>query len=164
MALNDRLQRLFNQAGVVCTVVPHREAFTAREVATATQVAGRELAKVVVMREGSADYLMVVLPPACRIDLAAVRRRTGKRHLTLATEDELQRVFPDCEIGAMPPFGGLYGMPVFVDACLERSGEIFFQAGNHHEVAHLPYREYERLATPVVGEFCLHEREKDMSG
>lgn len=164
MALNERLQRYFDERGIGCAVLPHREAFTAREVATATHVAERELAKVVVVREEGAGYLMVVLPPACRIDLQAVRHASGRRHLALATEDELQRVFPDCEVGAMPPFGMLYGMQVYVDACLERSGEIFFQAGNHHEVAHMTYREYERLAAPVVGEFCLHERDKDLSG
>ncbi len=164
MALNDRLQRFFDERGVRCAVLPHREAFTAREVATATQVADRELAKVVVVREEGAGYLMVVLPPACRIDLQAVRQSRSRRHLALATEDELQRLFPDCEVGTMPPFGALYGMPVYVDACLERSGEMFFQAGNHHEVAHLPYGEYERLTAPVAGEFCLHARDKDLSG
>ena len=107
---------------------------------------------------------MVVLPPACRIDLQAVRHATGRRHLALAAEAELGQLFPDCEMGAMPPFGNLYGMPVYVDGCLKRTGQIFFQAGNHHEVAHLPYGEYERLTTPVVGELCLHEREKDVGG
>lgn len=164
MGLNARLRQFLDDRNVPCATMPHREAFTAREVATATHVAERELAKVVVVREEGAGHLMVILPPACRIDLGAVGRATGRRHLALATEIEIGRLFPDCEMGAMPPFGNLYGMPVYVDACLQRTGEIFFQAGNHHEVARLPYREYERLVMPTAGEFCLHEREKDVSG
>ena len=162
MGLNARLRQFLDDRNVPCATMPHREVFTAREVATATHVAERELAKVVVVRGEGGGHLMVVLPPSCRIDLQAVRHATGRRHLALATEAELGQLFPDCEMGAMPPFGNLYGMPVYVDGCLKRAGEIFFQAGNHHEVAHLPYGEYERLTTPVVGEFCLHEREKDV--
>ena len=75
----------------------------------------------------------------------------------------MARLFPDCELGAIPPFGHLYGMPVYVDACFPRGGDIVFQAGNHREVVRMAYRDYERLAKPVAGEFCLHERDKDVN-
>jgi Ala-tRNA(Pro) deacylase len=68
----------------------------------------------------------------------------------------MKALFPDCETGAMPPFGQLYGLPVWVDACFPKAGEFAFQAGNHHEVVRMQYAEYERLARPVVAEFCRH--------
>jgi Ala-tRNA(Pro) deacylase len=72
----------------------------------------------------------------------------------------MRRLFPDCELGAMPPFGHLYGMPVYVDACFPSAQTIVFQGGNHREVVRMAYDEWARLVKPVRGEFCLHEREK----
>jgi Ala-tRNA(Pro) deacylase len=74
----------------------------------------------------------------------------------------MRRLFPDCELGAVPPFGHLYGMPVYVDACLSQAPAIVFQAGNHHEAVRMAYPEYARLAKPLLGEFCTHEREKSV--
>jgi Ala-tRNA(Pro) deacylase len=125
--VNDRLKRYLDQERAAYETLPHREVFTAREVAAASHAAGRH-------------------------------------RLSLVREDEISRLFPDCEIGAMPPFGHLYGMPVYVDACFPRAPTIVFPAGNHHEVVRMPYAEYVRLVKPVLGEFCLHEREKDVSG
>ena len=164
MAVNDRLKRYLDHEGVAYATAPHREAFTAHEVAVESHVAERQLAKVLVVREREGgEHLMVVLPAACRLDLAALRRAAGRHRLALVPEAEMARLFPDCEVGAMPPFGALYGMPVYVDACFPRSELIAFQAGNHHEVMRMPYAEYERLAKPRVAEFCLHEREKSIA-
>ncbi|MBI4591526.1 MAG: YbaK/EbsC family protein [Candidatus Rokubacteria bacterium] len=163
MALNDRLQRFLDQQGIAYQTLAHRQVFTAQEVAATTHVPGRQLAKVVVVRGDGGGYLMVVLPAACRIDLTALRTVTGKRKLSLAPEGEFGRLFPDCDVGAMPPFGNLYDMPVYIDACFPRAKEIFFQAGNHREVVQLSYADYARLVAPTVGEFCLHEREKTIS-
>jgi Ala-tRNA(Pro) deacylase len=164
MALNDRLKRFLDQEGVDYQVMPHREAFTAQEVAGASHVPGREVAKVLVVREDLGRYLMLVLPAPCRVDLAALGTATGKRKLTLASEAEFGHLFPDCETGAMPPFGNLYDLPVYADGCFSRTEDIFFQAGNHHEVVRMGYPEYERLVKPIVGEFCLHVREKNLNG
>ena len=71
-------------------------------------------------------------------------------------EPDVQSLCGDCETGAMPPFGALYDMPLYVDACFPRDQEIVFQAGNHHEVVRMSYEEYERLARPVVADFCAH--------
>jgi Ala-tRNA(Pro) deacylase len=106
---------------------------------------------------------MAVLPAACRVDLTALRTVAGRRRLSLAAEDEFGRLFPDCELGAMPPFGNLYGLPVYIDACFSPTDDFFFQAGNHHEVVRMRYQEYERLVKPVVGELCLRGREKSRS-
>ena len=160
MALSDRLQRFLNEQRIEHQILPHRETFTAQEVAATSHVPGRQLAKVLIVREEDGSHLMVVLPAPCRVDLTALKDATGKRKLSLAAESELARLFPDCQIGAMPPFGNLYDLPVYIDACFPRAQDFFFQAGNHHEVVRVGYREYEQAVKPVAGEFCLHERER----
>jgi Ala-tRNA(Pro) deacylase len=157
--LTQRVQQLLDAGGTGYGVLSHREVFTAQEVAETSHVSGRRLAKVLIAKERDGRYLMVVLPAPCRVDLAAVRDAASTRRLSLATEAELAGLFPDCDTGAMPPFGNLYNLPVYVDACFSRDGDFFFQAGNHQEVVRIRYEEFERLAHPVVGEFCLHERE-----
>jgi Ala-tRNA(Pro) deacylase len=164
MAVNDRLKRYLDQERVAYETAPHREAFTARAVAVESHAAERQVAKVLVVKEEGDGHLMVVLPAACRLDLTALRHATGRHHLALVSELEMPGLFPDCEVGAMPPFGNLYGMPVYVDACFSHDQVIVFEAGTHHEVVRMPYAEYERLARPQVGEFCLHEREKSIAG
>lgn len=162
MAVTERLRRVLDEQHVDYRLLPHREAFTAQEVAQASHVPGRELAKALVIREDAARYVMLVLPATCRVDLAALGQERGSRRLSLASEGEITQLFPDCETGAMPPFGNLYDLPVYVDACLARSADVFFQAGNHHEVVRMRYPDYERLVQPVAGEFCLHARETRM--
>jgi Ala-tRNA(Pro) deacylase len=164
MALNDRLKRFLDEQRVEYEILPHQEAFTAREVAAASHVPGQQLAKVLVVREEGGSYLMVVLPAPCRVDLTALKDVTGTRKLSLAAESELARLFPDCQTGAMPPFGNLYDLPVYIDACFPRAQDFFFQAGNHREVVRIGYREYEQVVRPGAGEFCLHERERGAGG
>jgi Ala-tRNA(Pro) deacylase len=162
MAVNDRIKRYLDQQHVTYETVPHREVFTARQVAAESHVGERQLAKVLALEEEKGGHLMLVLPAACRVDLTALRHAAGRHKLSLVSEDDMARLFPDCEIGAMPPFGNLYGMPVYVDACLPQAKEIIFQAGNHHEVIRMGYADYEGMVHPVVGEFCLHERDKNV--
>jgi Ala-tRNA(Pro) deacylase len=114
------------------------------------------LAKVLVVRAPGEGPVMVVLPASCRLDLATLARVLGKPSVALVAESEMKDLFPDCEAGAMPPFGQLYGLPVWVDSCFPKAGEFAFQAGNHHEIVRMRYAEYERLARPVVAEFCRH--------
>lgn len=156
MAVNSRLQSLLIRERVEYEVIPHREVYTAQEVAQATHVRGRQLAKVVLVRADHGRYLMAVLPASEHADLDLLAHIAGHKHLTLATEGEIRKVFPDCEPGAMPPFGSLYGLPVYLDACLAREEDITFQAGNHHEVVRIPFAVYERLAGPFARVACLH--------
>ena len=160
MALNDRLKSFLAQQRVEHQVLPHREVFTAQEVAEASHVSGRQLAKVVVVREEGKGHLMAVIPATRRLDVSALKELVGSRKLSLDTEDEVGHLFPDCELGAMPPFGNLYDLRVYIDASFGREKEFFFQAGNHHEVARMAYAEYARLVNPVVGDLCLPEGEK----
>lgn len=154
----NRVMRTLIDFAVPHSTIVHREALTASEVAHVSHVAPKSMAKVVVARDGGGRYFMAVLPASTRLDLAALELATGAGPLSLATESELGRLFPDCEPGAMPPFGGPYDMPTFVDGCLRDVSEIYFQSGDHHETVALPWREYEGLAAPVVGEFCQRHR------
>jgi Ala-tRNA(Pro) deacylase len=158
MALVERVERYLVRNDVPYRLIPHREAFTAQEVAQSTHVAGRQLAKVVVIREGKSIYFMAVLPASCHVDFGVLRRNTGRQEMTLASEDEVRKLFPDCEAGAMPPFGNLYGLSMYLDHCFWEREEIFFQAGNHHEVVQMRFQDYLPLARPLAGSFCLHER------
>jgi len=156
MAVNSRLQSLLVQSRVEYELLPHREAFTAQEVAQSTHVRGRRVAKVVLVRAKRDQYLMAVVPASEHVDLELLAHVSGHKHLELATEGEILRVFPDCEPGAMPPFGNLYDLPIFLDACLAHEDTIIFQAGNHHEVVRMPFSQYERLAGPFAKVACLH--------
>ena len=160
MAVNKRLEQFLEQQRAPYETLAHREVFTARELASESYVAERQFAKVLAVEEEGGRQFMVVLPASCRLDFAALRHVAGGGKLSLVTEAEMDRLFPDCETGAIPPFGKLYDLPLFVDACFPRSQDIVFQAGNHREVVRMSYAEYARLAQPIVGEFCLHERDK----
>ncbi len=158
--MTHRVKQLLDAGATRYEMQPHREVFTAQEVAKTSHVSGRRLAKVLIAKEHDGRYLMAVLPAPCRVDLAALRSAAGTRRLSLATEGDLAALFPDCDTGAMPPFGNLYNLPVYVDACFPGAGDFFFQAGNHQEIIRMLYEDFERLVHPVVGEFCLHEREE----
>lgn len=157
MSVNSRLLGLLAKSRIEYELMPHREAFTAQEVAQTAHIRGRRLAKVVLVRAARNEYFMAVVPASTHVDLELLERISGQRPLALASEGEIQRVFPDCEPGAMPPFGNLYGLPVYLDACLARQEHITFQAGNHHEVVRITFPEYERLAGPFARVTCLHQ-------
>src|SRR5574341_711158 len=108
MALCKRLQRLLEEEQVAYRILSHREEFTAQRVAAASHVRGRQFAKAVIVRESGGEYLMAVLPANERLDMSSLATATGRTLLHLADEEELARLFPDCEVGAMPPFGHLY--------------------------------------------------------
>ncbi len=157
MSISSRLQQVLVRSRVEYDLIQHHEAFTASHVAQESHVRGRNLAKVVVVRTADAGHLMVVLPASCHLDLARLERVSGRHGLHLASEHEFPRLFPDCEAGAMPPFGHLYGIPMYLDACFRDHEDIWFQAGNHHEVVRLSMPDFERIAGPFARVECLHE-------
>lgn len=130
----------------------HSKAFTAAEVAASAHVKGRDFAKTVIVYFGGA-MAMLVLPATRRLVLHDLREMLGNDRIRLATEAEFKGAFPDCEIGAMPPFGNLYGMPVYVAASLAEEKEIAFNAGTHSEVIQMAYEDFEELAKPMVLDF-----------
>jgi Ala-tRNA(Pro) deacylase len=149
----ERLKQYLDTNRVSYRVHRHSRANTATAVAAADRVPPSEMAKVVLLRCGE-RYLMAVLPASRRLDLERVRTAIGEPDVELADEREVSEVFPDCETGAMPPFGNLFGMPVWVDDALGRESETVFNAGNHRETVHMAYRDFVRLAHASFGELA----------
>ncbi len=147
--MNARIHELLTREAVPFELIEHRDVYTAQERAAVAHVSGRLVAKVVLVRDGE-WHAMVVLPASTRVDLPALRRATGRPSLELAGETALARLFPDCEVGAMPPFGRLYGLSVYLDSALAESPEMVFPAGSHHEEVRMPMRDYLRIERPVV--------------
>jgi len=154
--MNERLSRQLELMKLPHEVLRHREAFTSQEVAHATHVSGRLMAKSIVVREAEDSYFMVVVTAPERVDLSAIHRATGRPKGRLASEQEMARLFPDCELGAMPPVGRLYGMSTYLDEDVRRHEDVYFQAGNHREVVRMKFADFETLAGPFTGEFPLH--------
>jgi len=152
--ITRRVEELLQRAHVAYDVVPHPETFTAHEAADATHIPDHQIAKVVVVQDTRGRDYVVVLPASRHVDLEALGRCTDGAPLVLAREDHLTFVFPDCEVGAMPPFGQLYGVPVYVDRCLQPGADVFFQAGNRHELVRMSWRAFERLLRGDRAEFC----------
>jgi Ala-tRNA(Pro) deacylase len=136
----------------------HPIAYTAQDVAAAEHIPNQIMAKVVVVSADGA-LVMLVLPTSHRVDLAKVVAALGAKELYLVDEQDLTTAFPDCEVGAMPPFGNLYNIPVYVDQQLAEDGTIVFQAGTHTETIRMPYADYARLVRPTVIDFARHRRE-----
>lgn len=156
MAILPQLQELLEREGIHYEVSHHPPAYTAQEVAQAEHVPGREVAKVVVIR-GSTGFALFVAPAPFKVDLERVRHILGDPQARLATEDEFRHLFPRCEVGAMPPFGNLFGLPVFVDPELSRDESIVFNAGTHTQTVRMRYADFERLARPTVAPFAYKE-------
>ncbi len=149
MPILTKLKEFLDASGVRYEVRSHRPAFTAQETAAAEHIPGRAMAKVVMLR-GAGDYAMAVLPAPYHVDLDRLRRAAGRPDLCLATEADFARLFPGCEPGAMPTFGNLWGIPVWVDESLARDDEIAFNAGNHEQTVHMRYADFARLVGPRV--------------
>ncbi len=149
MALAERLRVYLDQNHAGYTHTEHPQAYTAREVAQAERLPAREVAKTVVVF-GDEGYHMMVVPANRLVDFHEVRLALGLTHARMATEEELGRLFPDCELGAMPPFGNLYGVPVNLDSALANEDTIAFNAGTHRDVVHMRTADYRDLVKPTV--------------
>jgi Ala-tRNA(Pro) deacylase len=155
MAIPERVKTFLDDYRVAYQVKVHREVYTTQEAAAAAHITGRRVAKVLVLK-GAGGFSLAVLPAACRASLERLRAVAGDPTLALASEGEFGPLFPDCEPGAMPPFGNLYGMRVFVDEEIAESGKIACEAGSHHELLTLRAEDLLRLVQPTIGEFCSH--------
>lgn len=152
MSISTRLKTVLDENRVPYTAMAHTTAYTAHGAAATMKVSGKELAKTVVLRAGE-DIVLAVLPAAHHASLEKMSSLLGKP-TRLATEQEFGALFPDCELGAMPPFGELYGLPIYVDESLAADEEIVFNAGTHHDAIRLRYEDFARLAKPVVCAFA----------
>lgn len=150
----QKLKEFLNEHGVKYVTLSHSPAYTAQEVAASAHIPGQEVAKTVIVKlDGT--MAMAVLPASRQIDLDRLGEVTGASEVELATEDEFKSQFPDCEPGAMPPFGNLYGMPVYVAEALTEDEEIAFNAGSHSELMRLRYDDFEKLVQPKVLQFAM---------
>lgn len=135
--------------------INHSEAFTAQEIAASAHVPGKELAKTVII-EIDGKMAMAVVPASYYVDFKLLEKELGATRISLATEESFKKEFPDCELGAMPPFGNLYDMDVYVSKSLAEDEEIFFNAGSHTELIRLKYNDFENLVCPKVLKFSEH--------
>jgi len=144
-----KLKEFLDTNKVKYVSISHSPAITAQEIAASAHVPGRELAKTVMIKiDGT--MAMVVLPATHQVDFARVTAAAGTDRVELAGEDEFTDKFPGCEPGAMPPFGNLYGMKVYIDPALARDEQIAFNAGSHTELIRLAYKDFERLTGAQV--------------
>lgn len=149
MPLQPKLRSVLEANHLAFTQTTHPAAFTAREVASAEHLPAREVAKTVIVF-GDGAYHMLVVPANKLVDFQEVRLALGLSHVRLATEGELGKLFSDCELGAMPPIGSIYEIPVYLDASLAAEPEIVFNAGTHREAIHMRTADYRQLANPTV--------------
>jgi Ala-tRNA(Pro) deacylase len=152
MSISRTLQTYLDHERVHYDVLPHPEAFRALAIAQTLHTPEKEMAKVVIVKVDE-RFVMTVLPASWNVDIHRLRTVFDSHQVRLATEDELTGLFPDCELGSMPPFGNLYGLPVYVDQSLMEDEEIVFQAGTHSEAIRMRYTDFAALVFPVVAEF-----------
>ena len=149
-----KLRKYLDDNHIKYVTLTHSLAYTAQEIAARSHIPGKEMAKTVVVKLGN-KMAMAVLPASYKIDFETLAEVTGSNHVDLASEEEFKYLFPGCEIGAMPPFGNLYDMDVYVSEKLAEDDEIFFNAGTHTELIKMDYADFERLVKPKVLKFSL---------
>ena len=147
-----KLKEYLDSHQVKYVTISHSQVYTAQEIAASAHIPGKELAKTVMVKIDG-KTAMAVLPASYRVDFDLLKKAAGASSIKLASEEEFKNMFPDCEIGAMPPFGNLYGMDVFVAASLAEDAEIAFNAGSHSELIKLSYKDFERLVKPKLARF-----------
>lgn len=147
-----KLKDFLDKNKVKYVALRHSEAYTAQEVAASAHLPGQIMAKTVMLLLDG-QMVMAVLPSTRHVDVERLRKAAGAEQAELASEMDFKGLFPSCEPGAMPPFGNLYGIPVYVDESLREDAEIAFNAGTHTELIRLPYADFDRLVHPTAAAF-----------
>jgi Ala-tRNA(Pro) deacylase len=147
-----KLREYLDEHKIKYLSISHSQAFTSQEIAASAHVPGKELAKTVIVRIDG-EVAMAVLPASYQINFDLLAEQLGTSTAELAGEKDFQELFPACELGAMPPFGNLYGMKVYVTESLAEDEEITFNAGSHTELIKMSYRDFESLVKPRVLKF-----------
>jgi len=136
-------------------VSKHKPAFTAQQIAAVVHEPGRYVAKPVIVKVDG-EYVMCVLSACHKIDLAALKKQLGAKKVELVEENNMGKLFPDCELGAEPPFGNLYDLPTIIDKALVKDEHIMFQCGSHEKAVRMNMEDYRKLVKPKVLEFSYH--------
>ena len=139
---------------VVFELIPHRDTYDAQRMAATIHVSGHEVAKTVLLRVDDA-YVVAVLPSDRAVDFQRAAQVLGASKAALATEVEISQRCPDCEIGALPPFGSQYGMQTLVDESLAEDEEVVFEGNTHHEAFRVRFADFRRIEEPIVRRFVL---------
>jgi Ala-tRNA(Pro) deacylase len=148
--IKDFLER----ENVPYSTILHSRAFTAQEASESAHISGKAFAKTVIV-EIDGKSAMAVLPANCRVNLEDLREITGSSSVRMASEEQIQNLFPDCEVGAMPPLGKFYGIEVYVSPALAQSGEIVFNACTHTELIKMRFADFERIVQPHILSFTM---------
>jgi len=148
-----KLKEFLDSHQVKYVTISHSRAITAQEIAAAAHISGKQIAKTVMVKLDG-KMAMAVLPASRKVNFEKLKQCSGANAVALAGEDEFKETFPNCECGAMPPFGNLYGMDVLVADELTQDEEIAFNAGSHNELVRLAYKDFERLVQPKVCNFA----------
>ena len=148
----QKLKEFLDRHKIKYVTITHLLAYTAQEIVASAHIAGKELAKTVMVKIDG-KMAMAVLPASYKVSFDLLNRAAGASKVKLANEQEFRDMFPELEVGAMPPFGNLYDMEVFVDESLSQDEEIAFNSGSHTELIKLAYRDFERLVKPKAAKF-----------
>jgi Ala-tRNA(Pro) deacylase len=155
--MNQKLRNLLEENNVEFETISHFPAFTAQEVAASSHVSGKEVAKTVMVKING-KMVMAVLPASSMINYEDLGRVAGGERAEIASEDEFKDIFPDCALGAMSPFGNLYGLDVYVEKTLSEDAEISFNACSYDELVKLSYEDFEKLVKPKVAKFSVQRQ------
>ncbi|MCK5005474.1 MAG: YbaK/EbsC family protein [Candidatus Aminicenantes bacterium] len=148
----EKLIDFLEENNVEFTRIIHSKAYTAQVIAHHAHISGNMLAKTIVLKDSDEEFIMAVVPANYQVDIEGLSELYGKE-LHLATEAEFTGLFPCCETGGMPPFGNLFGLPVYVSETLSASKEIAFNAGDHKELLQMSFADFNRLVNPVIAQF-----------
>ena len=150
-----RVIEFLDKSGVKYEVTEHEPAFTAQQMAAVEHEPGKYVAKPVIIKADD-KYVMCVLSACYKVDLRALKKQLGAKSVEIAEEKEIEKIFPDCELGAAPPFGNLYDLPTYMDKALEEDDHIMFQGGSHEKSIRMSMDDYRKLVAPEVLEFSYH--------
>ena len=151
-----KLREFLDSQQVKYVTIKHSPAYTAQEIAASAHVRGKELAKTVIVTLDG-QMAMAVLPASRKVGFDLLGQAARAKNVQLASEQAFRDMFPGCEVGAMPPFGNLYGMDVYASKLLAEDEEIVFNAGSHTELIRLAYKDFERLVKPKVARIAYGE-------
>jgi len=156
MAVIKSLKKFLEERKVKFEAKRHKEVYTAQEIAAATHTPGDSMAKVVVAK-AKEGFFLAVLPASFRVDLKQLKSAVGSAgSISIATEKEFKALFPDCEVGAMPPFGSLYNLPVIADKSLAEDEVIAFNAGSHTDIIRMKFADYKSVEKPRIAPFAFN--------
>ncbi|MFH1069619.1 MAG: YbaK/EbsC family protein [Candidatus Glassbacteria bacterium] len=153
MSVSKKLSRLLEENRIDFELIPHSVAYTAQETAASVHRPGREVVKSVLITDGE-NYALAVVDAPHQVDLEKFAAASGMTNPMLAGEEVMRELFADCEPGAMPPFGNLYGLKVYVDRRLEKDDTITFNACSHFEAIRMKFADFSRLCQPVLADLC----------